>query len=512
MRECPARYATPRTPGRRTLGTAAGRIAAQLGTPFMPWQQQVADVALELDERGKLAFREVILTVPRQSGKTTLLLALILTRALGAPKQNIRYGAQTGSDARKKWMDDWLPALKVSPFAELFKPRLTNGHEGLIFHNGSHQGLIAVTLKSGHGSTLDLGILDEAFAHPDARLEQALKPAMITRPQPQLWVVSTAGTPDASPYLWSKVESGREIAQAGLSHSVAYFEWSAADDLEAGDPQTWRSCMPALGRTVSEEAVASDFQSMDRPEFERAYLNRWRTVMTEPVIPLGAWKRLADPNSAPVDPVCFAFDVTPDRGRASIAVAGLREDGMTHLEVVEQGQGAQWVAPRIAELVERHHASGVWVDPAGPAGSLLPELSRLAVPVVTVSAKEHAQACGMLFDAVVADVSDVRHLGCPVLLAALDGASKRPLSDAWAWSRRNSGVDISPLVAVTLAFWGLRSGAGDGPGVWDLNELVASLRAGENPEPISVGPVPVSAGGQRFVPADQMPRRRGVFR
>jgi hypothetical protein len=31
----------------------------------------------------------------------------------------------------------------------------------------------------------------------------------------------------------------------------------------------------------------------------------------------------------------------------------------------------------------------------------------------------------------------------------------RPLGDAWAWARRGVSVDISPLVAVTLAKWGL---------------------------------------------------------
>jgi phage terminase large subunit-like protein len=258
----------------------------------MSWQRQVADVALELDDNGKLVYREVNLTVPRQSGKTTLLLAVLLERALGRPRQTIRYTAQTGADARKKWMDDWLPILEPSPFKRQFRVRLTNGHEALLFKNGSQQSLIATTKKTGHGGTIDLGILDEAFAHADARLEQALKPSMITRPQPQFWVVSTAGTPEDSPYLWGKVERGRELAARGLNHSVAYFEWAAADDMDPGDPETWRSCMPALGETQTEESVRGYFESMELNEFERAFLNRWKTALSDPVIPLSDWKDL----------------------------------------------------------------------------------------------------------------------------------------------------------------------------------------------------------------------------
>ena len=105
-----ARYATKRTPDRVTLGSEVAAIAKTLGTPLLPWQRQVADVALEMveDESGLLrpAFREVIFTVPRQSGKTTLLLALELQRALRfATPQRIAYTAQTGWDARRKLID-----------------------------------------------------------------------------------------------------------------------------------------------------------------------------------------------------------------------------------------------------------------------------------------------------------------------------------------------------------------------------------------------------------------------
>jgi len=432
------------------LGTAAAKIAGRLGTPLMPWQQQVLDVALEVDEgTGRLAYREVVLTVPRQSGKTTLLLVLILLRALGAPAQNIRYTAQTGSDARKKWMDDWLPALDASPFARFYRVRLTNGHEALRFTNGSLQGLVATTQKAGHGGTLDLGILDEAFAYPDARLEQALKPAMITRPQPQLWVVSTAGTPDKSPYLWGKVVAGRRMAEEGRTDSIAYFEWSAPDDVDPADPGTWWSCMPALGYTVTEGAVASDFASMELGEFERAYLNRWHAPASEPVIPLAVWDALADPASEPSGSVCFAFDVSPEGRSAAIAVGARRGDGREHVEIVDHSDGTGWLEDRLVELNERHEPDSIVCDGRGPASAFVEKLANRGVRVMPVNSQEHAQACSALLDAVKA--GSFRHLGSDELHEALRGAATRPLGDSWAWARKTSSVDICPLVAVTLA-------------------------------------------------------------
>src|SRR5690606_39798153 len=68
-----------------------------------------------------------------------------------------------------------------------------------------------------------------------------------------------------------------------------------------------------------------------------------------------------------------------------------------------------------------------------------------------------ADACGLFFDAV--QDGAVRHLGSPVLDAALRSARRRKLrsGEAWAWSRATSEADITPLVSVTLALWGVKS-------------------------------------------------------
>jgi ABC-type sulfate transport system substrate-binding protein len=37
----------------------------------------------------------------------------------------------------------------------------------------------------------------------------------------------------------------------------------------------------------------------------------------------------------------------------------------------------------------------------------------------------------------------------------VSGAARRTLLDAWAWARRTSQTDISPLVAATAARWAI---------------------------------------------------------
>jgi hypothetical protein len=451
---CPPLYATPRDPARKTLGAAVARVAKQLGTPLMTWQRQVADVALEVDPRtGLLVYGEVDLTVPRQQGKTTLELGVLVHRCRTWARSRVLYSAQDRIHARKKWEDEHVATLARSPFADEFGVRYQRGDEAIRWGNGSLHGITAPGEKAGHSDVLDLVVVDEAWAHEDSRLEQGLPPTMITRPQPQLWVVSTAGT-YRSAYLRGKVERGRARVQHAAHRGAAYFEWAARDGADPADPRTWRSCMPALGRTITEARIAAEFERLDLADFCRAYLNLWPGSIPADwlVIAEAAWRALADPDSAAVDPVAFAADVTPERSHAAIAVAGLRADGLGHGEVVDHRPGTGWVVPRLLELQERWRPCAVVVDDTGPAGNLIAPLEAAGVEVVKPTARGMAHAAGDLFDAVAERT--MRYVPRPALDAAVAGAAQRPLGDGWAWARKGLSTDICPLVALTLARWG----------------------------------------------------------
>jgi hypothetical protein len=455
--DCPPLYGTERDPSRPTLGGDVAAVAERLGTPFMPWQRRVADVAMEVDPAtGLLVYGEVVLTLPRQSGKTTLELAAMVHRCRTWPRSRVLYSAQDRIHARLKWEDDHVAALQRSPFAGEFKVRYQRGDEAIRWDNGSRHGITAPGEKAGHSDVLDLAVADEAWGLEDSRLEQGLSPTMVTRDQPQFWVVSTAGT-HKSGYLRAKVDAGRARAAAGGRGTVCYFEWSAVEGADPADPATWWSCMPALGHTVTERRIAAEFERLDLADFCRAYLNWWPGEIPADwqVVAEADWLSLADPGSAPVDPVAFAADVTPDRSAAAIAVAGVRPDGLGHVEVVDHRPGTGWVVGRLVELREKWQPCAIVVDDTGPAASLIPPLEAAELEVVRPTTRARAAADSGFYDSVVERT--VRYMPGPhgpALVAAVAGAAKRPLGDSWAWARRGLSVDISPLVAVSLARWG----------------------------------------------------------
>ena len=300
---------------------------------------------------------------------------------------------------------------------------------------------------------------------PEVSMSSIL-PVISAQPDPQVWYMGSAvdQTEQADGVAYARV---RDRALNGDHDRLAYFEWSLdaetpdeVDEKTALDPKVWAQTNPALGIRISEDYLKAEARELDARGFavERLGVGDWPPVdgSGSQVIPLEKWDALADDPAADwarmLDPVVLAFDTTPDRAMTTIIACGRRSDGLPQIEVADRRPGTSWVPERLNELVERHQVEHVLADGAGPAGSVMHLLAEYGVAVTPVSAPEHAKACGLMYDTV--DEKGLRHLGGLELRQAVKGATKRPLGDAWAWSRRNSTVDISPLVAATLALWG----------------------------------------------------------
>ena len=217
---CRPRFATPAT-DRPNLAPGISKTAellgfrTSLGPGLMPWQDEANGITTELLPDGRFAYRQVVIEVMRQQGKTVDLLSMMVARALRRPGTQISYTAQTRLDARHRLLDVWWPLIERSKLRRLIDVRRGSGSEAYVFRNGSLLGLVSGTQTSGHGDSLDLGVIDEAWAQDDDHLEQAMRPAMMTR-DAQLWVVSAAGT-ERSAYFRGKVEDGRARAEMGVT-------------------------------------------------------------------------------------------------------------------------------------------------------------------------------------------------------------------------------------------------------------------------------------------------------
>ena len=444
-------FCTARHPHRASRGSQLARVAGVLGFELHPWQRHVADVGLELDSNGNYQHRTVGAQVSRQNGKTALIWSRIVLEAL-APKRAIAYTAQDRMAARDK-LEELYEFLRYSSISDGITRFVgTNGRERIEFANGSVARITTPSRKAGRGLSLDLVVIDEALTI-DPEVLSSLLPTMATRANAQLWLVSNAGIPGISQLLSRYRQIGHESLSSDDA-TIAWFEWTPALDSQGvmlGDPyeeEQWTAANPSLGLDggVTLEALRDAARGLELHQFQREHLNLWSELDSAPVISLQVWEHLNRPDQLVSDHPILAVDVTPDRDRASIAAAS-KQLGLVSVEVVEAGDGVGWVLDRLEALAARWSAPVV-IDGGAAAGSLIMPLEQRGITVQVQGARDYARACGTFHDL----VADMRlcHRGDWRLTDAVKGASKRPLGDQWAWDRKGR-VDISPLVAVTLA-------------------------------------------------------------
>jgi hypothetical protein len=442
---------------------AALELLEAAGLELEYWQQKLFGDSLLQNDRGKWAPFQVCAVVPRQNGKSELALYRILVGLFVLREPLIIFTAHL-ADTCMEMFRRLIELIEATPWlaSEVKHVWRTNGKEQIELKTGQRVRFRTRTKGGGRGyAKAACVIFDEAMIFPDES-HASIFYVVSRSPNPQFWYLGSAVDQ-------MSMEDGQVLTRLrargleGGDPTLLYSEWS----LEYGspldvppevlaDPRFWRSANPSQGITIEhmeKEWLAAANGGEREFAVERLGVGDWPAIGgSHSVISLAEWDKLADPDSKPLDPVVFSFDASPDRSFASISVAGRRSDGFTHVEVAARERGMGWVVPWLVERVQTHKPAAVVTDASGPAGSLIPELERAGVTVVPVSAPEYAAACGMIYDAVAEQT--LRHLADPRLAAAIRGATQRPMSDRWAWSRRNSSVDISPLVSCTLALWG----------------------------------------------------------
>ena len=453
----PPLFATARDERNVSLGGRVAVVAEALGTPLMPWQRYVADVSCEVDPDDPRRWRYpvVVVTVPRQSGKTTLMRAVAVDRALARPDQLIFTTAQTGKDAGERWKD-LADQVMRSPMRSRVKMYRGAGAQSVIWPNRSRVRAFAPTPTSIHGYTPHLVMIDEAWAFDEARGDEliaAINPAQITLPGRQLWIVSTKGD-DASVFLDRYLDLGR-VAVGDPGASVAYFEWAADDDAPPYDPDTL-TFHPAVGHTITPDDLLAQADAVSRGVWERSFLNR-RTRRAETLIDLDVWDALAAEQAPPLDArgISLGYDVAQDGSGAAIWAAWRDALGELQVREYETGPGIRWLVERLV-AISRDPARPrlpFMADETGPVRQVNEHLRLVHVPVETMGARDYATACSTMLRHV--REGTVAHDGSEGIRDAWRVATTKMLAGQLAFDPTKSAGPIDHLRAATAAVRGL---------------------------------------------------------
>lgn len=448
--EAVPRYATPRRPERPTFGPQIADVAADLGRPLMPWQADFADVLGEYDPAtGIPYYSTAFYTVPRRSGKTLLMLSWVMRRMLMRKYQIVPWSAQSRSDARELWLDELYPMLRTSRLRKtIAKLGEGNGSEHIKLKNGSVCRLVAPGEKTGHGKGTHGSAEDEIFADDTDWRNQAFGPGMLTVPDSQTLKTSAAGTARSTVYNAYRKE-GREAVKAGKDTGICYLEYSADDDWDHLDTESYWRHMPALGYTITPGKIRTAIDDMLRNPKQgvagvrRAYGNIPDNAGTGSVLPADKWEAICSSVTQPEVAGCvLGVAVSEDRSSSSVAVA----DPSGRVELIRNAPGTEWFIEQARKSHGEFRAKVV-LHATGPASA---DIDRLPA-VQAINSTDYARACGAFYDAVInGDGIEVRTH--PLLDASVEGVVMQKTSDRFVWSRKASTEDVTPIEAVTLAW------------------------------------------------------------
>ena len=468
-----------------------------LGIYLLPWEEWLFVHGLEIvgDFEGewRLRFRTVIVLVARQNGKSVMgmVLAAFFLACLGAAL--ILGTAQDLDQAQEVWEGCVQFFEDVDELAAEVQ-KVSRGHGDHVLKLKGHRRykVSAATRKGGRGKTANLVLMDELREHTKWDSWSAISKTIKAVRSALVWCMSNAGDASSVVLRHLRIQAHRAIgdpdgivaaldgklgepdveddearqAMEALANSIGIFEWSAAPGRSIWDREGWAEANPSLGYGfLDEDTIAAEAATDPEPSFRIEDMCQFIETSVASPFPSESWERACDETSevAIDSPVAYAVDVAADRKHAAIGVAGMRPDRSYHVELAEYLQGTSWVAGWFARLADPARPITVAVQKTGaPASDLTEYLQAIdGVEVYEAPPREVAAWCGRLYDGIRAHAKDsedqsdavpVYHRSQPALDLAASMAVARPVGDAFAWDRRKSVEDVSPLVAVCEAF------------------------------------------------------------
>jgi len=464
-----AKTPLPRVPGRyRTtkLGERAAHLVSTFlaafirhpdrafaGQPFIleGWQRDhiVRPIFGCLDRRGQRKYREAILGLPRNSGKSALSAALVLALAFIEPVIEGEYAVVARNRPQAKIVFNKIRRMVYAdPMLRAACEVRTN--EVIVRETGQRIFTVAYDAGSAQGIHAQVVIIDEYHVHKDDSMRYALLSGMIGQPNALLITISTAGEERRGP-LWELLKSARKDPRA-------YIYWVGADDEADGtDPAVWRAANPQSW--VSDADLQAAYATMPFPQFERYHLNRFPSKGTNRAYPATLWHACsARPVIVPDLPAVIGLDASWTRDTSAVVFDQVGADGVHNwlAWIWRKDEALGYIdhdpiEAKIVELCEDFPVARIACDPNYFTRSMLRLQNEWGLPVEEFRQTnvQMSAASMMLLD--VLREGRGRHGGDPELTEQVLAAGVKETPYGWRLTKIQDDLKIDAAVALAMA-------------------------------------------------------------
>jgi len=295
-----------------------------LGRTLFEWQKIALTGQLTYDENGDLVFRESLCSTSRQCGKSIALTSLI---GWAMTEWSVIRGEPVHVLSLANKLDRAVAIFReLAPVLEAqFEAKVTwsYGRNKVEMPNGSTWEVRAAT-PNLHGGTYSLICLDEVWNISEEVYFDSCRPSQIAVKSPLLSSWSTAG--DESSKTMQRLREAAIGAIDQQKQTRLYLaEWSLPSGADPNDEINWGYSNPALGQTITLEALQAAAETPDRAAFLRAHLNLWVSSSDAWIQP-GVWDKLFTESDCPSGGVLAVDSATGGEKYVGIR-CGLTEEG-----------------------------------------------------------------------------------------------------------------------------------------------------------------------------------------
>lgn len=433
--------------------------AAACGIHFDTWQAGIGTLILGKRKDGTYACSVggAGMSIPRQAGKTYMVGMLTIFMCLMRPNMTVLWTAHRSKTSGEtfKSMQGSVNRQQLRRYVETI--RRANGQEAIEFTNGSRILFGAREQGFGRGfAEVDIEIFDEAQILTEKALDDMLPATSVSK----IGIVIYMGTPPRPGVDPGEVfESKRIDALKFQDPDTLWVEFSAERGCDPDDQDQWLAANPSLPHRTPIASIARLRRQLGTDSFMREALGIWDENGARRAISDDVWQSGTVDERPDGGVPAFALDMPPDRSMLTIGACQKYEDGSAHIELVEYRpvavEGTMWAVEWITERWPR--AAAVVIDAQSPAMALVPELKARGVRVMQTGASDMGRACGRIVD--MLNTKMLTHLpdeAQPQLAEAVRNLTTRPIGQggAFGWNRTGGDIDISPMVACTLAVYG----------------------------------------------------------
>jgi phage terminase large subunit-like protein len=403
---------------------------------------------LTVDKKGMWVRKSCLLLISRQNGKTFLARMLILAHLLKWDSKNILIMSSNRGMALETFRQV-AHALESNDHLKGFvkQIRYANGTESIEMLDGTRLDVVAATRDGSRGRSADFLYIDELREVTEDGY-RAATPTTRARPNSQALFTSNAG--DAFSTVLNDL---RERAIDYPPKSFGFYEYSAPQYCKIDDRNAWAMANPALGYTITEEAIEEAIATSPIENTRTETLCQWIDSLSSPW-PHGILEDTSDSTleMAAGAYTVFGFDVSPSRRNGSLVAGQLLPDGRIGIGILET------YSSQVA-IDELKMAASIkaWCDMYKPrlvcfdkyaTQTIADRLANAGVMVEDVSGQQFYKACGDLLEGLVNH--RVVHNGQAELIQQMNNCAAKVNDSAWRIIKRKSAGDISAPIGLAM--------------------------------------------------------------